>query len=221
MNPAVCTSRGSRGPGGREGGPRLREASAPATAAWEVAKALTAPDRCTSVLPPVPRPAGAPGHSEALHELVELLGIAREFVSRGRDLLRGGCVICSTRPTMSSTACPIVRNASRVCATTAVPLAVLRAPSSTTVTACDVSLWIDPISSEISDAADWDSSASLRTSLADRRGTPGSIRRGYGSAGGVGSATDVGESGFDDDIAVFGDGLIGERTVAGVPAGSW
>ncbi len=67
---------------------------------------------------------------------------------------------------MSSTACPIVRNASRVCSTTAVPSAVRRAPSSTTATAFVVSLCIEPISSEISDAACWDSSASLRTSSA-------------------------------------------------------
>ena len=74
--------------------------------------------------------------------------------------------ICSTRAAMSSTEAPICRNASRVCSTTLAPSLVLRAPSSTTLTAFVVSSWIAPISPEISCAACWDSSASFLTSSA-------------------------------------------------------
>src|SRR4051795_4411976 len=74
--------------------------------------------------------------------------------------------ICSTRPFMSCTDAPRVRNASRACSTVATPSSVRCAPSSTTATALAVSDWISPIRLEIEPAADWLSSASLRTSSA-------------------------------------------------------
>src|SRR3954468_11377085 len=74
--------------------------------------------------------------------------------------------ICSTRPFMSWTDAPRVRNASRACSTVATPSSVCRAPSSTTSTALAVSAWISPIRPAIDPAADCDSSASLRTSSA-------------------------------------------------------
>jgi hypothetical protein len=67
---------------------------------------------------------------------------------------------------MSSTAVSMRANASRVRSTTSTPSSVRRAPSSTTSTALLVSCWIAATSPEISCAACWDSSASLRTSSA-------------------------------------------------------
>src|SRR3954468_15340715 len=74
--------------------------------------------------------------------------------------------ICSTRPFMSCTDAPSARNDSRASSTVATPSSVRRAPSSTTSTALAVSAWISPMSPAIEPAADWLSSASLRTSSA-------------------------------------------------------
>src|SRR3954471_6474036 len=74
--------------------------------------------------------------------------------------------IAVTRACMSCTSTPMRSSDARVCSTVATPSSVWREPASTTSTTRPVSCWISLISVEISPAALWESSASLRTSSA-------------------------------------------------------
>ena len=135
------------------------------------------------------------GAGELLRRRGDLLRRGARLLRRGRDLLATtprtarrprrprscppapaarldaicwiAAAICSTRPFMSCTEAPSSRNDSRACSTVATPSSVRRAPSSTTSTALrGLGLDLADRASRSTPAADWDSSASLRTSSA-------------------------------------------------------